>query len=60
MQMTGYSDDEAADASQNVRFILGYLSDLEFSSLCAGLSACQPVEGCAVWMVRRLLCVTMF
>ena len=48
MQMTGYLDKEAADASPNVRFILGYLSDLEFAALCAGLSAAGPVEGCAV------------
>ena len=60
MQMTSYSDKEAADASQNVRFILGHLSDLEFAALCAAMSAAGPVEGCAVWMVRRLLCVTMF
>ena len=48
MQLTGYSDDEAADASQNVRFILGHLNDLEFAALCAGLVAEGAVEGCAV------------
>ena len=47
MQMTGYLDKEAADASQTVREVLGYLSDLEFAALCAGLSA-GPGEGSAV------------
>ena len=43
-QILGHTDEHVIDASQNVRFILGYLSDLEFSSLCAGLSAAGPGE----------------
>ena len=41
----GYTDEHA---SQTVREVLGYLSDLEFTALCAGLWVCEPVGGCVL------------